>query len=256
MKKFASTLFLTATLFCSFTLKAQQTDSVKTRDWYMHPHDFAGAIQIQLTYRKGDISQLDQVLNNNGIPSLKEYDFWINASMSHVHHNWITEDGIGFTPVATSSLNDLKVKYNQYQIYFRAGYNITSSADFRLYPFVGANLSAAVLDIQDNSGLKSTDNFSNELLNSTASKTFYQPNFGIELGAGFDYVIKMAPKQIGCVTVQRNLPIGIRAGYYFNTNAGDWKLSDNYSPEVSNPNQKQSAVFLTFNIGLGYEVKK
>jgi hypothetical protein len=255
MKKLTSALLLITALFGTATLKAQ-TDTVKTKSWFMHGHDFAGAAQIQLTYRKGNISQLNQILNNNGIPSINQYDLWINASMSHIHHNWLMEDGIGFTPVAKSSQNNLDVKYNQYQAYLRLGYNVSQNSNFRLYPFAGINLSAAILNIEDKNRIQSTSNFSDELLNSTSSKTFYQPNFGIDLGAGFDYVIKLKPKQMECFTIQRNIPIGIRAGYYFNTYASDWRLYHNYTPEANNPNQKQSAIFLTFNIGLGYEVKK
>ena len=251
MKKFINSLLFMALLTGAVSATAQQTDTIKTRGWFRH--DIAGVAQLQFTYRKGDISGLNAALNANGIPSIKESDLWINASMSHINHNWIMEDGIGFTPIATSSLNNLDVKYNQYQIYFRAGYNVSQNTNFRLYPFAGINFSASVLDVQDNNGIKSTNSFSGELLNSTASKTFYQPNFGIELGAGFDYVIKMKPKKMDCITIERNIPIGIRAGYYINTYAGDWKI-DNYS--LASPNQKQSAVFLSFSIGLGYEVKK
>ena len=251
MKKIIKNFLFVALLTGAVSASAQQTDSIKMHDWFRH--DIAGAAQMQLTYRKGNIGGLDAALNANGIPSIKEYDLWINASMSHINHNWIMEDGIGFTPVATSSVNNLDVKYNQYQIYFRAGYNVSKNANFRLYPFAGINISASVLDVQDNNGIRSTNNFSDELLNSTASKTFYQPNFGIELGAGFDYLIKMKSKKMDCITIERNIPIGIRAGYYINTYAGDWKI-DNYS--LNSPNQKQGAVFLSFNIGLGYEVKK
>jgi len=252
MKKLINSLLFITALFGVTSVKAQQADTVKTKGWFKH--DIAGAIQLQVTYRKGDISQLDQALNTNGIPSISEYDVWINASMSHVFNNWLLEDGLGFTPVATSSLNNLDAKYNQYQAFFRAGYNISQNSNFRLYPFAGINFSAAVLDIQDNNRIQSTSNFSDEILNSTSSKTFYQPNFGIELGAGFDYLIKMKPKKMDCFTIERNIPIGIRAGYYINTYAGDWKI-DNYSLQ-NGPTQKQSAVFLSFNIGLGYEVKK
>jgi hypothetical protein len=92
------------------------------------------------------------------------------------------------------------------------------------------------------------------LLNSTASKTFWQPNFGIELGAGFDYVIKLKSKKMDCFEVERNIPIGIHAGYYINAYASDWKV-DGYKLQ-NNANQKQNAVFIAFNIGLGYKVKK
>src|SRR5260370_32633503 len=130
MKKLTSTLLLIAALFGTVTLKAQ-TDTLKTKNWFVHGHDFAGAAQIQLTYRKGNISQLNQILNSNGIQSKNQYNLWINASMSHIHHNWLMEDGIGFTPVATSSQNNLDVKYNQYQVYLRLGYNVSQNSDFR-----------------------------------------------------------------------------------------------------------------------------
>ena len=163
------------------------------------------------------------------------------------------EDGIGFTPVAMSSNNGLYAKYNQYQLFFRAGYNVLKTADVKLYPFAGLDFSAAVLNIDDNAGIDKTGSLSNELLNSTASKTFYQPNFGIELGAGFDYLIPAKPKQMGCLTIKRNIPIGLRAGYYINAYAGDWKI-DNHP--LQGADQKQSAVFVSFNIGLGYEISK
>jgi hypothetical protein len=251
MKKLLTSISLLAVLFTAAKTNAQQKDTLKSHNWFNHQP--AGAMQIQVTYRRGNIGQLDNALNANGIPSISEKDVWINASMSHVCHNWLMEDGIGFTPVATSEENGLKAKYNQYQAYFRLGYNVAQGSDFRLYPFAGINLSAAVLDIQDKSGIESTKSFSDEILNSTASKTFYQPNFGIELGAGFDYLIKMKPKTMDCFTIERNIPIGIRAGYYINTYAGDWRI-DSYS--LNSPNQKQSAVFVSFNIGLGYEIKK
>jgi len=252
MKKAINSLFFIAALFGAISANAQQTDTLRTHNWF--GHNIAGAAQIQLTYRNGNIDGLNQALINNGLPSINASNLWINASMSHICHNWIMENGIGFTPVATSEMNNLDVKYNQYQVYFRAGYNVSQNSNFRLYPFAGANLSAAVLDVQDNNRIQNTNNFSDELLNRTSSKTFYQPNFGIELGAGFDYVIKMEPKKTDCFTIERNIPIGIRAGYYINAYAGDWKIN-NYSLQNS-PNQKQSAVFVSLNIGLGYEVKK
>jgi len=251
MKKLFYTLLFSAALLGSITANAQQSDTVKTKEWFKH--DIAGAAQIQLTYRKGNIGQLDQALATNGLPALKEYDLWINASMSHVWHNWLTEDGIGFTPIATSEVNNLKVKYNQYQAYFRMGYNVSQSTNFRLYPLVGINVSAAILDVQDNARIQSTGSFSGELLNSTSSKIFYQPNFGIELGAGFDYLLKVKPKVTDCFTIERSIPVGIRVGYYINTYASDWKID---SHGLAGANQKQSAVFASFNIGLGYEIKK
>jgi len=246
------TLLIMLTIAAITTANAQ-TDTMRYHRWFKH--DIAGAVQIQVTYRKGNTLQLNQDLNKAGIPSLSSNDVWINASMAHYNHNWIMEDGLGFTPTSTAtSANNLKARYNQYQAYFRTGYNVLTEDDIRLYPFVGLNFSAAVLDIQDNARIQNTSDFTTELLNSTSSKTFYQPNFGIELGGGFDYLIKMKPKRKEFFTVQRSIPIGIRAGYYINTYASDWRI-DNYGFGNS-PNQKQSAVFLSFNIGLGYEVKK
>ncbi|GAC1302047.1 MAG: hypothetical protein NVSMB24_05950 [Mucilaginibacter sp.] len=252
MKKIFNAAVLIVALSGAFTASAQTADTVKTKKWFRH--DVAGAAQIQVTYRQSNISQLNNVLNTNGFPSISPNDVWINLSMSHICHNWITEDGLGFTPIATSSQGNVDVKYNQYQAFFRAGYNVSQSSDFRLYPFAGINFSAAVLDVQDKARTQSTPNFSNELLNSTSSKTFYQPNFGIELGAGFDFLIKMKSKKMNCFEIERNIPIGIRAGYYLNTYAGDWKIR-NYSLQ-NGPNQKQSAVFLSLNVGLGYKIKK
>jgi hypothetical protein len=252
MKKLSS-IFLIAALFGAVTVRAQQADTVKTHNWFKH--DIAGAAQVQVTYRKNNFNQLNSALNSNGIPSIKHNDIWINASMAHLCHNWITEDGIGFTPITTSSANNIDAKYNQYQVYLRVGYNVLNNSSVRLYPFAGANLSAAVLNIRDNNGIRNVSSFSDELLNSTASKTFYQPNFGVELGAGFDYAIKLKSKTTDCFTIERNIPIGLRAGYYINTYAGNWRIN-NYSLQNNGPNQKQSAVFVSFNIGLGYKVKR
>jgi hypothetical protein len=254
MKKLNPLLFLITILVSSLSVKAQQKDTVKST-WVIHGHDIAGAVQVQLTYRKANISELNQAFAVNNFPAISPSDLWINLSTNHVSKNWVTEGGIGFSPVARASQNNVDAKYNQYQLFFKAGYNLKQSTDFRLYPFVGLNLSAAVLNIEDHNAIQSVSSFSDELFHSTASKTFYQPNFGVELGAGFDYLIKLKPKQMECFTIERNIPIGIRAGYYINTYASNWKVYS-YSPPVGNTDQKQSAVFLTFNIGLGYAVKK
>jgi len=252
MKKLTAALFMAVTLLSLNYANAQSTDTAKTHGWFMH--QMAGAEQIQVTYRKADLGPLNQILKNNGLEPLGNNDIWINASMSHIHGKWLFEDGIGFTPVTTSDIENLKAKYNQYQVYTRVAYNFSNNADMRVYPFVGLNFSTAVLEIQDNNRIQMTSGFSQELLNSTSSKTFYQPNFGIELGGGFDYLIKISAKNMGCVQMQRNIPIGIRAGYYINTAQGNWKV-DNYSLQ-NGPDNKQSAVFISLNIGLGYEVKK
>ncbi|WP_157543943.1 hypothetical protein [Mucilaginibacter paludis] len=250
MKKLIFTLSIA--LAGVLAAKAQSTDSVKSNSWFKH--NVAGAAQIQVTYRKSNLNQLNAALNKNGFPSLSENSIWINASMSHIHQKWLFEDGIGFTPLSTSEVNNIKARYNQYQVYFRAGYDISKNADFRLYPFAGINLSGAVLNIQDKARQENVNDFSQELLNSTSSKTLYQPNFGIELGAGFDYLIKMKTKQMDCFQIQRSIPVGLRLGYYINASAGDWKI-DSYT--LSNgPGNKQSAVFVSFNIGLGYMIRK
>ena len=232
--------------------QAQSTDTVKTMGWFRH--QLAGAAQIQVTYRKADLGQINQILNNNGLRSLSNNDIWYNASMNHIHGKWLFEDGIGFTTVTTSDNDNLKAKFNQYQLYTRVAYNVSNNSNIRFFPFVGLNFSAAVLDIQDNNRIRSTSDFSTELLNSTSSKTLYQPNFGIEFGAGMDYVIKVKPKVTDCFTIERNIPIGVRAGYYLNAAQGDWHV-DNYSLQ-DGPNRKQSAVFVSLNIGLGYEIIK
>lgn len=253
MKKLTTVLFIVTAVLCVGTAKAQRSDT--TKGWFRHDvHDFAGTAQIQVTYRNTNLGQLNTVLNNNGIPSLKHNDIWINLSMNHVHGPWIEEDGIGFTPWTTSDDNGLKARFNQYQAYLRLGYNVIKQPDVRVFPFAGANLSAEVLNIEDNNGIKSTSNFSDEILNSTSSKTFYQPNFGIELGGGLDYSIKVKEKQLDCITIQRSIPIGIRAGYYINAAQGDWRI-ENYKLQAG-PDKKQNAFFVSVNIGLGYAVKK
>lgn len=252
MKKFTKTLFFIATLFGTSKLMAQNADTVKTHGW--GKYEPTGALQVQVTYRKGNISQLNHALNVNGIPSINQSNIWINASMSHIFNKWMSEEGIGFTPFTTSRTNDIKARYNQYQLFWRVGYNVSTNSDFRLYPFAGVNFSASMLKIQDNARIRNTNDFTDELLNSTSSKTFWQPNFGVELGAGFDYVIKLKPKKTDCFEIERSIPVGIRAGYYINAYAGDWKI-DSYRLQNS-PNQKQSAVFVSLNIGLGYKIKK
>jgi hypothetical protein len=250
MKKVTVLLLLPAFIGI-MSARAQETNSGNSNDVFNR--DVDGAVQFQLMYRPGNISQINNALNANGLHSINENAWWINISMHHESHKWVTEDGLGFTPIATSENNGLDVKYNQYQAFFRAGYNISPGSDFKLYPFIGGTFTAAVLNIEDHNGIRSAPTFSDELLNSTATKTYFQPNLGIELGAGFDYLIKVKPRQIECMTVQRSIPIGVRAGYYFNAWAGDWRING-YG--FSSPNEKQNAAFVTFNIGLGYEVHK
>jgi len=251
MKKLLPAILIIA-LFGTFTANAQQNYDSLRMDGFMKKQ-FAGTAQIQVTYRQADLGSLNNALNADGLHSLGSNDIWINASMNHMWGNWITEDGIGFTPTTTSNTNNFKAKYNQYQVYARLGYNVLSEKDMRLFPFVGVNFSAAVLDIQDNQRIQNTSDFATEILNSTSSKTFYQPNFGIELGLGYDYLIQAKPKNMGCFMVQRTIPVGVRAGYYINAYQGDWKVD---SQSLTGGGDKKGAAFFSVNIGLGYEVVK
>jgi len=256
MKKLLPILFSAAALIGSYnTVNAQTKDDVKTDGWFHHHRDFSGDVQIQVTYRKSNLNQLNDILATNGLRRLGGNDIWINASMNHAFGKWVWEDGVGFTPITQSDANGIKAKYNQYQIFGRIGYNVLSDKNMRLFPFVGANFSGAVFEIEDKAKIESTSNFSDEILNSSYSKTFYQPNFGIDLGVGFDYLIPVKPKDMGCMIVQRQIPIGVRAGYYINAAQGDWRIDENYKLS-GGPDGKQSAVFISFNIGLGFEVKK
>jgi hypothetical protein len=252
MKKLTSFLLTATALFAAISVSAQTTDTVTERNWFHR--DIVGAGQLQFTYRQGDISGLNNALTANGLRPISVNNLWINVSMHHDWQNWVTEDGIGFTPVAGSANDGLYAKYNQYQIYLRLGYNVLPAGNVKLYPFVGANVSAGVLNIEDNNGVQRTNSLSGEILNSTADKTLYQPNFGVELGVGLDYLIPVAPKKMNCLVIKRNIPIGIRAGYYINTYAADWHINSYTLP--AGPNQKQSAAFISLNIGLGYEVQK
>jgi hypothetical protein len=214
----------------------------------------AGAMQIQVGYRKYDTGQLDAALNKAGIAGVADNNIWINLSMNHIHNNWICEDGLGFTPYSSSDVNNIKTHLNQYQAYFRLGYNLSTNKSVTFFPFAGVNFTGAVLSIQDKAREGSTSDFSQELATNTISKTLYQGNFGIDLGAGMDFMIKLKPKKMECFEVQRSIPIGLRAGYYINTSASDWKINDQ---SLSNsPTNKQSSIFLTLNIGLGYKVNK
>lgn len=234
-----------------------QSDTSKHHGWWSKK-EFAGALQLQTTYRQSNLGQLNTILNKNNIPSLPDNNFSLNLSMSHLHGKWVFEDGIGGTFTSTSAANTsngIKASYNNFQVYTRAGYDISTNTNVRFFPFLGLNFSDAMLRIRDDNKTQSTSDFSTELLNNTASKTLWNPQFGIELGAGFDYVIKMKTIQKEHYTFQRNIPIGLRIGYYLQATNSDWKIDDNYTLN-NGPNQKQSNVFVTFNIGLGYVVKK
>jgi len=232
-----------------------QVDTSKKRGWFRR--DLAGTLQLQLTYRQSQLGQLNSALNADGIHSLPNNNIWLNLSMSHIHKNWLFEDGLGgsFTSASDANGNGIKANLNQIQFYTRAGYNISKSTDFRLFPFIGLNLSEAMLRIQDDARTQSTSNFGTELTNLTASKTLWNPQLGFEFGGGFDYLIKMKPKHMDAYTIQRNIPIGVRVGYYLQATNMSWKIDNNYTLN-NGPADKQSMVFLSLNIGLGYEVKK
>lgn len=248
-------LTLNALLFAGIA-NAQNADTTKSSGWVRHNmHDIAGAAQIQATYRYTYMGPLNRILAADGLPALGANDIWLNLSMNHIHNNWILEDGIGFTPWTTASANGVKTIFNQYQAFLKLGYNIVHKPGIRVFPFAGVDGSAAVLNIEDNNHIKTTSDFSDELTNSSISKTFYQPNFGIDIGGGFDYLIKMSDKTIDCLTIERSIPIGIRAGYYINAVHGDWRVDNNYRLQ-NGPDKNQSAFFVSVNIGLGYVVRK
>jgi hypothetical protein len=256
MKNSLTFLLFINLLFFAFIAKAQTVDTAKKSGWFQHDmHDIAGTAQIQGTYRYTYMGPLNRILAADRLPTLGNNDIWLNLSMNHIHNQWILEDGVGFTPWTTSSSNGIKTSFNQYQAFLKLGYNLSQSADFRVFPFAGINVSAAVLNIEDNNHIKSTSDFSDELTNSSMSKTLYQPNLGIELGGGFDYMIKMKEKTIDCFTIERSIPIGVRAGYYINAARGDWRVDNNYHLD-NGPDKNQSAFFVSVNIGLGYEIKK
>jgi hypothetical protein len=255
MKKSLLLLFLVMTLAGVYNAKAQTTDTVKTGGWFHHDRQFSGTAQVQFTYRQSDLSQLNRVLTNDHLQALGENDIWVNASLNHSFNKLILEGGVGFTPVSSSDANNVKAEYNQYQVYGHLCYNVLDDPNMRLFPFAGLNFSLAVLDIEDKNATQNTSDFSTEIATGSYSKTLYQPNFGIDLGVGFDYLIPVKPKNMGCFMVQRQIPIGVRAGYYINAARGDWRINDNYKLD-NGPSNSQSAVFISVNIGLGFEVQK
>jgi hypothetical protein len=222
------------------------------------PKEVAGTMQLQGMYRQSKLGQLNGILGANGIPALPENNYFLSLSMNHVHNKWVMEDGIGASFTSTSvanATNGIRAKYNQYQIYGRLGYDVSTREKMRAFPFVGINLSTANLRIQDNTRMQSTSNFSPELLNLTASKTFWNPRFGLEFGGGFDYLIPVKDKKMDNITIHRSLPIGLRFGYYLQTSNSPWRVDDNYKLQ-NGPDNKQSNIFVNLNIGLGYKVRR
>lgn len=249
MRKLIKTVALTAGMVAAVATANAQSDWKK---------EIAGTMQVQGMYRPAKLGQLNTVLNANGIPALPDNDYWLNLSMNHMVKRWIMEDGIGASFMSNSApntTNGIKAKYNQYQIFGRVGYNVATTSKMRAFPFAGFNLSAARLRIKDDVNTHSTADFSQQLLNSTASKTLWNPRFGLEFGAGFDYLIGLKDKTIDNYTVHRSLPIGVRFGYYLQTSNSQWRFDDNYKLN-NGPTEKQSGVFVNVNIGLGFKVQR
>lgn len=220
--------------------------------------EVAGTMQIQGMFRSSKLGQLNGILNANGLASLPDNNYWINLSMNHIHKRLVFEDGIGASFTSTSAanpVNGIKTKYNQFQIYGRVGYNIATREKMRVFPFAGINLTQSLLRIRDDNRTQNTSEFSSELLNQTASKTLWNPRFGLEFGGGFDYLIGVKDKKVDNYVIHRNIPIGVRIGYYLQTSNNNWKIDNNYNLN-NGPNNKQSNVFVNVNIGLGYRIKR
>jgi hypothetical protein len=246
---------LTKKLFLSAGILAIAATANAQSDW---KKEIAGTMQVQGMYRPAKLGQLNTVLNANGIPALPDNDYWLNLSMNHMVKRWIMEDGIGASFMSNSApnaANGIKAKYNQYQIFGRVGYNVATTPKMRAFPFAGINFSAARLRIKDDVNTQSESDFSPTLLNTSASKTLWNPRFGLEFGAGFDYLIGLKDKTVDNYTIHRSLPIGVRFGYYLQTSNSQWRFDDNYRLN-NGPTEKQSGVFVNVNIGLGFKVQR
>jgi len=250
MNKFTRIILLSAGIAVITVSANAQTITTKK--------EVAGTMQVQGMFRQGNLGQLNGILNANGIPALPDNNYWINLSMNHIYKKFIWEDGIGASITSTSganSTNGIYAKYNQFQVYGRAGYNISTNENIRMFPFIGLNLSQAMLRIRDDRRMQNTADFSQELLNSTSSKTLWNPRFGLEFGGGFDYLVRAKDKQVDNYSIHRYVPIGVRLGYYLQASNNNWKVDGNYNLN-NGPNNKQSGVFVNINIGLGYKVQR
>lgn len=259
MKKIFTHVLVAAALLSSISVKAQYAqkerghhmpDSIKVNHWLIHP--IYGAFSIRATYRQGNLTQLNQILTHEGLAGLGDNNLWLDLTSLHMRHNWIFEDGIGLTPTTKSTNNGMEALYNQFHLYLRVGYNVVPKAQFRLFPFVGANLSDALLRIHDNN--YGNNDFAQSLMGGSRSRSYNQWRFGIDLGAGFDYSIPAKPKHYDYFTVERNVPIGVRVGYHIQTSDSNWYLDD--YKLTNGPDNKQNAVFVSVNIGLGYVLRK
>jgi hypothetical protein len=247
-------LIIVSTTFCA---KAQNADTAsrnkKADHW--HRFDVAGSFDFQVEYRKNNVDELNSYLTQQGFGALNNNNIWLNLAANKIYANkLVTMLAIGATPQASVTANDIKVSLWRGQIQIGAGYNLSSSTSYRLYPMVGVNFGDAKLKVKDMGNINNTNDFGEALFNQSASKTLHQHTFAIELGAGFDYVIKLKDKQMDCFTLQRNIPIGIRVGYYLPTYMSNWEVDDHEL--LNGPEKKVSSFFATLSIGLGYGVKK
>ncbi|WP_374949282.1 hypothetical protein [Mucilaginibacter sp.] len=252
MKKILISLFVAGLLFGATTTQAQyRKQSMEDR---FFNKDISGAALLQVGYRQTDLSQLNGFLANNGIPAISDNNYWINAAMQKTYKKWVNEHGIGFSLPNSSEANGIKARYSQAALFARTGYNLSNRSDIQLYPFAGINLNLAMFNIKDKTGIESVSNFSQEILNKTSSKTFYQTKFGIDLGMGFDYLIKVKSKELEHATIERSIPLGLRLGYHIGVAQSDFKVDGH---ELANgPSDKNSAFFATASFGLGYHIVK
>jgi len=260
MKKILTFIIAAAALLFGANANAQRADttrrghhmpdSIKVSHWLRTP--IYGSFSIRATYRKSNLNQLNNILVHEGLAGLGNSNLWLDLTSFHMRHELLLEDGIGFTPTVQSTNNGMKALYNQFQLYLRLGYNVTPNTPVRLFPFVGANLSDGLLRIHDNN--TGSNDFAQTLMGGSRSRSYNQWRFGIDLGAGLDYAIPAKPKHYDYFTVERNVPIGVRVGYFIQTNNSDWYLDD--YKLVNGPDNKQNAFFVSVNIGLGYVLRK
>lgn len=243
-------------LLAVVTLSAKAQTNNISNDSTHYRHQREGGLSLQIGYRaKNNLGQLNQALGINGIPSLAENNIWFGLAFNHVYNaKVITEFGLGFIAPSRSTVNDLKVTYNQGEIFYRIGYNIARTSDYRLYPFAGVSLARASLKIRDNAAINSVNDFNSQILNQSSGKTIRQSSFGWQLGLGYDHLVKLKTVQKGTYTYERTLPIGLRAGYAFQANPSDWKVDDHSL--LNGPAQKNNSFFISLAVGLGYSVRK
>ncbi|MBD1391955.1 hypothetical protein [Mucilaginibacter glaciei] len=252
MKKIFTILFVAGVIIGTTTVKAQSTKSSMEDRFFKK--DISGAALLQVGYRQTDLSQLNGYLAQNGIPAISNNNYWINAAMQKVYKKWITEHGIGFTIPNSSEANGIKARYSQAALFLRFGYNLSKSSNFQMYPFAGVSANLAMFNIKDKTGIESTPNFAQEILNKTSSKTLYQTKLGVDLGLGFDYLFKVKSKEMEHITLDRSIPVGFRLGYHIGAAQSDFKVDDH---KLSNgPTDKNSAFFATVSFGLGYHITK